>query len=244
MPHIVVPTTYAGSEATPILGETEDNRKVTKSDSRILPNTIIYDVDLTLSLPVHLSVTSGMNAVAHAVEALYAREANPVISTMAEQGMASILRGLPRLVERPDDRQARSDCLYGAWLCGVCLGSVGMALHHKLCHTLGGLYGLPHASMHTALLPHALAYNAPAVPAAIARMQQALGSDDIPRFLYDIAQSLGAEMSLEKIGMPKDFRNAIDEIFLKPYWNPRPLERVPLEALFQSALEGRAPSGA
>jgi maleylacetate reductase len=243
LPQIVVPTTYAGSEATPILGETEGGRKVTKSDPRILPEVILYDVDLTLTLPVALSVTSGINAVAHAVEALYAREANPIISLMAEQGISAIARALPAIHANPADKDARAEALYGAWLCGVCLGSVGMALHHKLCHTLGGMFNLPHAQLHTAVLPHAVAYNAKAVPGAMARLRRAMGVDDAASGLFDLARSLGASMSLKDLGMPDDsIESALDQALSNAYWNPRELDRRDLRDLLEHAFRGDAPT--
>lgn len=242
LPQIVVPTTYAGSEATPILGETEGGRKVTKSDARILPEVIIYDVDLTLTLPVAMSVTSGINAIAHAVEALYAREANPIISLLAEQGIAALSRALPLIARTSDDRDARADALYGAWLCGVCLGSVGMSLHHKLCHTLGGMFNLPHAPMHTAVLPHAVAYNAKAAPQAMARVAAALGVEDAAAGLFDLASGLGASMALKSMGMPADgVEAAVDQAMSNAYWNPRPLEKDGLQQLLVRAYEGERP---
>ena len=149
LPQIVVPTTYAGSEMTPILGQTENGVKTTVKSPKVLPEVVIYDVDLTMSLPARLTAVSGLNAIAHAVEALYAQDRNPVVSLMAAEGIRALGRALPVLVAEPGDRAARSDALYGAWLCGTCLGAVGMALHHKLCHTLGGTFDLPHAEMST-----------------------------------------------------------------------------------------------
>ena len=143
LPQIVLPTTYAGSEATPVLGETHGSQKSTIRSMKVLPEVIIYDVELTYGLPPGLSLVSGINAIAHAVEALYAREANPVISNLAEQGIAALGRALPQIVSDPVNRDARSDALFGAWACGSCLGAVGMSLHHKLCHVLGGSFGLP-----------------------------------------------------------------------------------------------------
>ncbi|MBZ9793959.1 maleylacetate reductase [Rhizobium sp. 3T7] len=242
LPQIVVPTTYAGSEATPILGETEGGRKVTKSDSRILPEVIVYDVDLTLSLPVLMSATSGINAIAHAVEALYAREANPIISMMALEGIAAIARALPQIKENPGDTAARSDALYGAWLCGICLGSVGMALHHKLCHTLGGMFNLPHAAMHTTVLPHAVAYNASAAPAAMAALGRALGVADPARGLFDLSKRLGATMSLKDLGMPDgSVGAAVEQAMSNAYWNPRTPESEGLTELLGRAFRGDAP---
>ncbi len=245
LPQIVAPTTYAGSEMTPILGETKDGRKVTQTSPKVLPEVVIYDVDLTLTLPPAMSVTSGMNAIAHAVEAFYAREANPVISLMAEEGIAALARALPVIARAPRDADARSDALYGAWLCGICLGSVGMALHHKLCHTLGGTFDLPHAETHTAVLPHAVAYNAGAVPEAMQRVARALGVSDAATGLYDLASGLGAKMALRDLGMPEaGIEKAADLALQSQYFNPRPLEKEAIVALIRNAWAGVRPTAA
>lgn len=242
LPQIVIPTTYAGSEATPILGETADGVKVTQSSPKVLPEVIIYDVALSLTLPPALSVTSGINAIAHAVEGLYSEQANPIISLIAEEGIRALSSALPSVVAEPRDSEARSDALYGAWLCGTTLGAVGMALHHKLCHTIGGTFDMPHAQTHTVILPHALAYNAPHVPAAIARIERALGHEKAPQALFELARSLGAPTSLRELGMPRDGLDRVVELtFAKPYWNPAPLERERLEALLLRAWEGLPP---
>lgn len=242
LPQIAIPTTYAGSEATPILGETEGGRKTTQRTLKVLPEVILYDVDLTLSLPPGLSATSGMNAIAHSVEALYARDGNPVTSAMAEQGIAALARALPRIMRDPTDREARSDALFGAWACGVCLGTVGMSLHHKLCHTLGGSFDLPHAGTHTVVLPHATAFNAPAAPEAMARIARALGAADAATGLFDLAKSLGAPLALRDIGMAEDgLDRAADLATANPYWNPRPVERPAIRALLDNAWHGRRP---
>ncbi|MDF3834397.1 maleylacetate reductase, partial [Cupriavidus basilensis] len=154
LPIVAVPTTYAGSEMTPIYGLTDGGLKKTGRDLRVLPRTVIYDPELTLTLPAQLSACSGMNAMAHAVEALYAQDANPIISLMAEASIGALAVALPAVMDNPADLEARSGALYGAWLAGACLGSVGMALHHKLCHTLGGSFNLPHAQAHTIVLPY------------------------------------------------------------------------------------------
>ncbi len=174
LPILAIPTTYAGSEMTPIWGLTEQGLKKTGRDARVLPRTVIYDPELTVSLPVSLSVTSGMNAIAHAAEGLYAQDSNPVMDLMAEEGIRAMAAALPRLHADPADIGARADALYGAWLCGTVLGNVGMALHHKLCHTLGGTLNLPHAEVHTIVLPHAIAFNAGAAPDAMRRIARAL----------------------------------------------------------------------
>jgi alcohol dehydrogenase class IV len=195
-----------------------------------------------MTLPSGLSATSGMNAIAHAVEALYARDANPVIDGLAEQGIASLARALPRIVRDPADREARSDALFGAWACGTCLGAVGMALHHKLCHVLGGSFDLPHAETHTVILPHAAAYNAAAAPEAMARVARALGADDAAQGLFDLAAALGAPTALADIGMPEeDLDRAVNLAVANPYWNPAPIERGAIRALLDEAFHGRRP---
>lgn len=245
LPQIVVPTTYAGSEVTPIIGETEDGIKRTQTTAKVLPEVVIYDVDLTLSLPPLLSATSGMNAIAHAVEALYARDGNPIVDMMAAEGVRVLAAALPRIARDPADREARAEAQYGAWLCGTCLGSVGMALHHKLCHTLGGTFDLPHAETHTIVLPHALRYNAPAVPNAIAILADALGTADPARRLYDLAGILGAPRALQDLGMPEaGIERAADLALANPYWNPRPLEREALRTCIAAAWAGDPPRAA
>lgn len=240
---LCIPTTYAGSEMTPILGETRDGLKTTVSDSAVLPETVIYDVDLTMTLPPGLAATSGINAIAHAVEALYARDANPVTSLMAEEGIRALARALPVIAVQSEDREARTEALYGAWLCGVCLGTVGMALHHKLCHTLGGTFDLPHAETHTIVLPHALAYNAPAVSDAMARISRAIGAADAAQGLYDLARRLGAKLALRDVGMPESgIDRAADLAVTNAYWNPRPLERNAIRDLIARAWAGERPA--
>jgi maleylacetate reductase len=242
LPQIVVPTTYAGSEATPILGETEGGRKTTQRTMKVLPEVILYDVELTLSLPPGLSATSGVNAIAHAAEALYAKDANPVTSLMAEQGIGALARALPAIVREPQDRAARSEALLGAWLCGTCLGTVGMALHHKLCHTLGGSFNLPHAETHAVLLPHSTAYNRSAAPQAMARIAGALGAADAAQGLFDLVKSLGAPTALAEIGMPESGLDRAAELATTmPYWNPCPVEKAGIRALLDDAFHGRRP---
>lgn len=239
---LCIPTTYAGSEMTPILGQTEKGLKTTVRDTAVLPETVIYDVDLTLTLPAGLAATSGINAIAHAVEALYARDTNPVTSLMAEEGIRALAHALPVIAAKPDDRTARSEALYGAWLCGVCLGTVGMALHHKLCHTLGGTFDLPHAETHTIVLPHVLAYNALAVPEAMAWISRAIGAADAAQGLYDLAKRLGTKLALRDIGMPEaGIDEAADLAVTNAYWNPRPLERNAIRDLIARAWAGKPP---
>jgi alcohol dehydrogenase class IV len=240
---LCIPTTYAGSEMTPVLGETKDGLKTTVRNLAVLPETVIYDVDLTLTLPPHLAATSGINAIAHAAEALYARDGNPVTTLMAEEGIRALAGALPAIAAKPDDREARTEALYGAWLCAVCLGAVGMSLHHKLCHTLGGTFDLPHAETHTIILPHALAYNAPAAPDAMTRIARAIGASDAPGGLYELARKLNAKLALRDIGMPEGgLDKAADLAVTNAYWNPRPLERGAIGELIARAYAGEPPS--
>lgn len=245
LPILAIPTTYAGSEMTPIYGLTEAGLKKTGKDPRVLPRTVIYDPELSRTLPVGLSVTSGINAIAHAAEGLYAQDSNPVMDLMAQEGIAAIARALPAIRQAADDIEARADALYGAWLCGTVLGNVGMALHHKLCHTLGGSFNLPHAEVHTVVLPHAIAFNAEAAPRAMERIAQALGSTSAPLGLQSLARDNGAPIALKDIGMrAEDLDRAADLAVSNPYWNPRPFgpaQRDEIRALLQRAFDGDPP---
>ena len=242
LPILAVPTTYAGSEMTPIWGLTEGGIKKTGRDRRVLPRTVIYDPELTVTMPPALSATSAMNAIAHCVEALYAEDANPIISLMAEDGIRALAAALPKVMKGPDDLEGRGEALYGAWLAGASLGAVGMALHHKLCHTLGGTFNLPHAETHTVVLPHAVAYNAKAAPEAMGRVARALGASEAAAGLFDLAVSLGAPTSLREIGMKEDgIDRATDLAVRNPYYNPRPVTREGVRALLDDAFHGRRP---
>lgn len=235
-PQLVIPTSYAGSEMTNILGETADGAKTTRRDPRIQPESVIYDADLLGTLPPSFAATSGMNAIAHAVEALYADDGNPIVSLMAEEGIRALATALPQ------GRTGQDEALYGAWLCGTVLGSVAMALHHKLCHVLGGTFDLPHAETHTVILPHATAYNAPASGDAMQRIARALGATSAAQGLYDLAQRLGATTALKDIGMPiSGLDKAADVAVANPYPNPRALERGAIRALLDDAFHGRRP---
>jgi maleylacetate reductase len=245
LPQLVIPSTYAGSEMTPILGQTENGLKTTARTLKVLPETIIYDVDLTLTLPTKMSVVSGINAMAHAVESLYASNANPVLSIMAEAGIAALYRALPIIARTPDNAQARGEALYGAWLCAVCLGTSNIALHHKLCHVIGGSFDLPHAEVHAIILPHALAYNAPVTREAVAAIERAMGGEGIAGRIFDITRLVGAPVSLKELGMPEaGIDRAVEIALVNPYANPRPIERVLLRRLIANAWSGVRPDQA
>jgi alcohol dehydrogenase class IV len=242
LPVLAVPTTYSGSEMTPIYGLTEGGLKRTQRDARVLPRTVIYDPELTLGLPPATSAASGMNAIAHCVEAMYAQDANPIVSLMAEEGIRALAASLPIVIKEPSNLDARSDALYGAWLAGVSLGAVGMALHHKLCHTLGGTWNLPHAETHAIVLPHAARYNRDAAPEAMARIARALGAKDAPTGLYDLEMKLGLKMKLADLGMKEaDLERAAQLATQAPYPNPAAVEYAQVLQLLRNAFAGRRP---
>jgi maleylacetate reductase len=244
LPVIAVPTTYAGSEMTPVWGLTEAGEKRTGRDVRVLPRSVLYDPDMTLTLPPQMSVSSGMNAIAHAVEGLYAPDATPIVSLMAEEGVRALAGALPGVVADGRNRDARAEAQYGAWLCGAVLAATTMSLHHKLCHTLGGTLDLPHAQTHTVVLPHALAYNQPAAPEAVAALSRALGGTDDPaRELWELAGRLGAPRSLAELGMKEDDIPRIAQLAVaNPYANPRPVTRDGVESLLRAAWAGEPPT--
>lgn len=240
-PQVVIPTTYAGSEVTPILGQTENGIKTTVSSPSILPEVVIYDPQLTLGLPLGMSITSALNAMAHAVEGLYAQNRNPITSMMAVEGIRALKQALPGIVDRPDDLGSRSTALYGSWLCGTVLGTVGMALHHKLCHTLGGSFNLPHAETHAVMLPHTAAYNQEAAADALRPLAELFGGAP-GAGLYEFAASLGAPLALKDLGLSEaDLDRAADLAVKNPYWNPRPVERDAVRELLQRAWAGVRP---
>ena len=242
LPIIAVPTTYSGSEMTTIWGMSEGRTKKTGRDPKVLPKTVIYDPELTLGLPAATSAASGMNAMAHCVEALYAHDGNPIISLMAEEGIRALASALPRVVLQPDNLEARGDALYGAWLAGCTISTTSVALHHKLCHVLGG-FGLPHAETHAIVLPHAVRYNADAAKDAMARLTRAMGTSDPATGLYDLEKRLNLPLKLADIGMQAfDLEPAAKIAADAPYPNPRKVEYEPVLKLLRDAFEGRRPA--
>jgi alcohol dehydrogenase class IV len=242
LPQVVIPTTYAGSEMTPVIGETTADGKTTRRTLAVLPETVLYDVELTLTLPAAASAASGVNAMAHAVEALYAANANPVTSLLAAESVRLLARALPVIVADPGDAAARADALRGSWLAGMCLATVGMALHHKLCHVLGGAFGLPHAETHAAVLPHAVAYNASAAPEAMSVLADALGQPDPAAGLYRMLGDLGLEPSLAALGMPRaGIAQVAEAAVQQPYPNPAALDRDRIRGLLTAAWAGDFP---
>lgn len=239
---IALPTTYAGSEVTPIIGETRDGQKHTQRTLDVLPEVVIYDVELTLSLPVAQSSASGLNAIAHGIEALYSADANPITSLMAEEGIAALAESLPRIAKAPDSIAARHAAQYGAWLCGTCLGTVGMGLHHKICHVLGGAFDLAHAPMHAIMISHVVAYNASCAPHPMGRIARAVKANDAWTGLYDLVTNLDLPVSLQALGMPEEGINrAVALIMQDTYPNPRAPDVQALRNMLRRAWKGLPP---
>tara|TARA_B100000676_G_scaffold183737_1_gene180675 strand:+ start:233 stop:1303 length:1071 start_codon:yes stop_codon:yes gene_type:complete len=243
IPIVAVITTYSGSETTSMQGMLDGGAKKMFKSPRMLPKTVIYDPDLTAGVPLNVLVPSGVNAMAHAVEAFYAEGANPVSSIIAEEGLRAMATALPRLADDPSNMEARADGLYGAWLCAVPLVTTGVALHHKAAHVVGGGWDLPHADTHTIILPHATAYNRDAAPEAMQRIARALGADDdAPGAIFDLLKRSGAPTALRDLGMPEEgIAKAADLIASAPYFNPSPVERAPVLAMLEDAWHGRRP---
>ncbi|HEX5497506.1 MAG TPA: maleylacetate reductase [Mycobacteriales bacterium] len=239
---LAVPTTYSGSEMTPIYGLTGRHKRVGR-DPLARPRLVVYDPELTTSLPPAVTAASGFNALAHCVEALYAPGANPLTALHATAGIRALAHSLPVAVREPTDLDARGEALFGAFLAGGALATAGTALHHRLCHVLGGTFGLPHAEVNSVLLPHVAAFNRPAVPEAMAAVAAALGAADAAAGLHDLAVRLGAPTSLAVLGMPADgldlaARRAVAEVGSS---NPRPVDADGLRALLDDAHHGRSP---
>ena len=239
-PIVAVPTTFAGSEATDVWGLTEASRKTTGSDPRVLPRTVVYDASLSVGLPATLAVSSGLNALAHAVDGLWAPRADPINRALGTEGVRALVPGLRGLAADPDDLDAREQTLYGAYLAAVAFASAGSGLHHKICHTLGGAFGLPHAEMHSVVLPYVTAFNAPAAPDAAARLRSLLGVDDAAARLNALRIELGAPASLAAIGLREADVPEAAELTLPsvPPSNPRPVTTADLEAIIHAAWAG------
>lgn len=245
LPVLAVPTTYAGSEVTAVWGMTQAGRKTTGFDLRVLPKAVIYDPQLTLSLPAGVSAVSGLNAMAHCVEAFWAPGRNPLVSSMAEAGIRALATGLPVVVADGSNVDGRTEALLGAWLAGSALAVAGTGLHHKICHVLGGAYGLPHAETHAVVLPHVLAFNAPAAPDAAERIAAALGAGDAVTGLVALSATIGAPTALRDLGMDEaDLGEATDLVLEKvPADNPRPLSRHDVETILRAAWSGAPARG-
>jgi alcohol dehydrogenase class IV len=245
LPIVAVPTTYAGSEMTPIWGSTEGTVKTTGRDLTVLPRLVVYDPELTVSLPAAITAASGMNALAHCVEALYAPGRNPVTSLIALEAIGALGRALPGAVAAPEDIGARSEALYGAYLAGSAFAVAGSGLHHKICHALGGAFDLPHAETHSVVLPHVVAFQQPAAAELMDRVAGALGAapGEAATALFDLAAGMDVPTSLAAIGMPADGAEQVVEPILGavPADNPRPVGADDVRAILAAAYEGARP---
>lgn len=244
LPIICVPTTYAGSEMTPVWGMTENARKTTGRSPKVLPKVVIYDPELTYSLPDSITGPSAINALAHCVEAFYAAGACPMASLMALEGIRAIASGLPDAVLNPKGLEGRARTLYGAYMGGATFAVAGSGIHHKICHVLGGAYNLPHAQMHTIILPHATALNRDAIPHVMARIADALGCDDAAEGLFDLARDVGAPVALRDVGMKAENLDEAVQLCLAavPAINPTPVTEPMMRRLLTDAFEGRRPT--
>jgi maleylacetate reductase len=243
LPIVAVPTTYAGSEATDVWGMTENGRKTTGVVARVLPRAVVYDASLMLALPVPTSVASALNALAHCVDSMWGPRTDPIDQSLALDGIRALTLGLPRVVEEPMDLDGRELTLYGAYLAAVAFASAGSGLHHKICHVLGGMFGLPHAETHAVVLPHVLAMNAPAVPDLEARMAGAFGSTTALGGLLSLRDEVDAPRALRDLGMEEDeIPSAVGPIVeASPSNNPTPVTRENIERLLREAWAGKEP---
>jgi alcohol dehydrogenase class IV len=245
LPIVAVPTTYAGSEATSVWGLTEGARKTTGTDPRVLPRVIIYDAALTTSLPAAMSVASGLNALAHCVDSMWAPGADPINAAMAAEGITALRAGLPAVAAHPADLAGREQALYAAYLSAVAFASAGSGLHHKICHVLGGAYNLPHAQTHAVVLPYVLAFNGPAAPKAEQRIAAALGAREALAGLQDLRRELDAPRALRDYGFAEAQIPAAADAILPavPPSNPRPVTASDLRRLLRAAWAGADPAG-
>jgi alcohol dehydrogenase class IV len=244
LPIVAVPTTYAGSEATSVWGLTEGARKTTGVDARVLPRVIVYDAALTVSLPVPMSVASGLNALAHCVDSMWAPKADPINRTLAGEGIRALRAGLPAVVADPAGLDGREQALYAAYLSAVAFASAGSGLHHKICHVLGGMFNLPHAQTHAVVLPYVLAFNGPAMPAAEQRIAAALGAGRAADGLEELRRELAAPRALRDYGFAEsDIPAAAQAIGpAVPPGNPRPVTAGDLRRLLRAAWAGADPA--
>lgn len=240
LPIVAVPTTFAGSEATNVWGQTEGSRKVTGVDDRVLPRVIVYDASLSVSMPAHLATASGMNALAHAVDGFWAPRTDPINRALGAEATRALIPALRTLASDPGDQDAREQTLYGAYLAAVAFASAGSGMHHKICHVLGGAYNLSHAEMHAIVLPYVMAFNAPGAPDVAARVSEALGGAPAGSGLFALRASLGITGSLADLGLAEDDIPEAARLCAEvvPPSNPRPVSVHDLEKIIRAAWTG------
>jgi maleylacetate reductase len=245
LPIVAVPTTYAGSEVTPVWGSTDGARKTTGRSPKVLPRIVVYDPELTFGLPAQITAASAMNAIAHCVEALYAPGRNPISSRVAAEGIGVLASALGPVLAEPEGLEGRSGALYGAYLAGAAFAVAGSGLHHKICHALGGAFDLPHAETHSIVLPHVVAFQQPAAPELMDTVAARLGAEPggAAAALYALAERCGLPLSLCEIGMPEDgIERVLDEIVaVVPADNPRAVNADAVRAILDAAYAGNSP---
>lgn len=244
IPIVAVPSTYAGSEATNVWGLTEGETKTTGVDDRVLPRSIVYDAELLSSLPADLTVASGLNALAHCVDAMWGPRVDPIDLALAGEGIRGLAAGLPQVGADPSGITGIEQTLYGAYLAAVSFASAGSGMHHKICHVLGGMFNLPHAQTHAVVLPHVLAFNAPNAPEAERRIATAFGSRSASEGLAALRATLSAPKALKDFGMPeRGIAQAVQPILKAiPANNPTPVDEDGIAGLLHAAWEGSEPS--
>ncbi len=251
---IAIPTTYAGSEMTPVFGITHTDedppRKVTVNDPRIVPSLVVYDPQLTLDLPPELTASTGINALAHCIEALYSKTRNPLSTAAAKEAVGHIQKALLRCYQDGTDVEARSEMLLGSHLAGVSLATVSMGLHHGLCHVLGGSANVPHGLANAILLPHAIRFNADAAATELLPAADVMGAPETYRQQKDRIDALADLISslIGRMNLPQHLRdvgvneNDLPELARIAFQNktiqnnPRPVTDVEqLETLLRGA---------
>ncbi|HMI28787.1 MAG TPA: iron-containing alcohol dehydrogenase [Gaiellaceae bacterium] len=203
VPLVSVPTTYSGAEWTPYFGIRDPERKMRGGGSGAHLRGVVYEPELTLSLPREETVGTSLNALAHCAEALYAEGHNPTADEHALDGARLIGEWLPRVVEAPHELEPRTKLLEGAMEAGAALGGSMLALGHAMAQALGGRYGLPHGEMNALTLPAALRFNAEVAPDAVRRFGDALGTDDPAARVEELAR-LGGFERLRDCGVPEE----------------------------------------
>lgn len=241
-PLVAVPSTYSGSEATPIYSVVVDSAKQTRSDARACPRGIAYDPALTATLPARLAASSAFNALAHCIEGLYSPRADPFSRLYALEGARLVGEHLPLLSVEETAPQARAALLWASYLGGATIATAGIALHHKICHVLGASLDLPHADLNAVVLPYALAYNAPAVPEALVDLRRTWATEDPVGHVRALARSAHAPTGLAELGMRStDVVAAAAAVVAATQANPRPVTEQGMQALLTAALHGDPP---
>ena len=244
LPIIDIATTYSGSEVTGFCGMTINGVKRMHQSLNMLASTLIYDPELTLSLPVKVGAASAMNALAHCVDAVYVSTVNPVVAIAAAEGAKWVSVGGPEVVRKPDDLDARAKMLYGAYLSGIALTG-GFALQHGLAHVLGGTFHVEHGLAHSAVLPYVAAYNAKFAPEALKPVAAAMGSDvaGLGGAIYDLRAEMGLPASLQEIGFAeKDLATLVKiTVDTDNGYNPAPVTEESVSAIVEQMWSGVRP---